>query len=100
LYGHNLCICSHASSGLKPESAYHHHPLPPGAKNVTLSISAGTYHETLFIDTSLSNPTNNDPGTDLPSLQGRGLRLIGDTRPIAAVTYLNGGLLRTDPTFL
>jgi hypothetical protein len=89
-----------ASSGLKPDAANPDQLLQAGAKNVTLSIPAGTYHETLFIDTSLSDPTINDPGTDLFFLQGRGLRLIGDTRPIAAMTYINGGLVRTSPVFL
>ncbi len=88
-----------ASSGLKPDSASHEVPLPPGAKNVTLSIPAGKYTETLFIDTNFSDPTINDRGTDIGSLQGRGLRLIGDTRPIAGFTYMLAGQLQADSSF-
>lgn len=88
-----------ASSGLKPDSASNAPVLPPGAKNVTLVIPKGTYTETLFIDTSCSMPTINDPITNLPNLQGRGLRLEGDLRPIAAMTYMNGGILSAAVSF-
>ncbi len=87
------------SSGLKPDSASNVAPLPAGAKNVTLNIPKGIYNETLFIDIDFSDPTINDPVTGA-TLQGRGLRLIGDTRPIANMTYMNGGLVETDPSFL
>ena len=88
-----------ASSGLKPDSASNASPLPLGAKNVILNIPAGVYHESLFIDTDFSDATINDAGTDTPNFRSRGLSLVGDTRPIAAMTYMNGGLLQTDVSF-
>lgn len=75
------------NSGLKPDS------------NVTIVLNPGTYHESLFVDTDLSDPTINDPGTDFTSTTGRGLRIEGDPRPIATMSYINGGYIRTDPSF-
>ena len=84
----------YCSSGLKPVANSNLvQPLPPGVKNVTLNIPKGLYRETIFIDISFSIPFINDPATDINNLQGRGLRLIGDTRPIVAMSYMNGGLL-------
>ena len=75
------------SSGLKPNS------------NVTLQVMPGVYNEALAIDTSLSDPSLNDPFTDVNPLPLRGLRILGDQRPIAAMTYMNGGFVESDPTY-
>ena len=92
---------NYCSSGLKPVANSNLvPPLPLGAKNVTLSLQPGLYVETPFFDTAFSNPTINDPATDLPNLRIRGLRLVGDTRPIANMTYMNGGYIETDLSFL
>ena len=75
------------SSGLKPNS------------NVTLQVMPGVYNEALFIDTSLSDPSLNEPETDLYNVPSRGLRILGDQRPIAAMTYMNGGFVESDGSF-
>ena len=90
----------YCSSGLKPVANSNIPlPLPPGVKNVTLNIPPGLYTETLYIDTSFSTPEFNDPGTDM-SVQSRGLRLVGDTRPIAGFTYMNGGIVECDSSYV
>ena len=66
---------------------------------MTLIIPANTYIESPYIDTDCSTPDMNDPSTDLFGLQGRGLRLVGDTRPIAAMTYMNGGIVNCDTSY-
>lgn len=83
-----------ANSGLKPDAA-----VAGGDKNVIISIPKGVYRESIMVDTDYSDPVINDPATDLFSTKGRGLHLDGDLRPIAAMTYMFGGLVRTDASF-
>ena len=91
----------YCSSGLTPVANSNLGPSPPpGSKNVTLNILKGIYNESLFFNIpGFSDPDINDPSTDIGTLQGCGLRLIGDKRPIANMTYMNGGLVETDPSY-
>ena len=75
------------SSGLKPNS------------NVTLQVMPGVYDEALYIDTSLSDPSYDEPESDVHNVPSRGLRILGDQRPIAAMCYMNGGFVESDPSF-
>ena len=86
-----------ASSGLKPDAAAGD-PASNGS-NVTLNLQPGYYPEGLYIDNGLGEPDINDPAAGLTGISSRGLRIIGDTRPIAAMTYFDGGYCESDINF-
>ena len=91
----------YCNSGLKPvaNSNLGSSP-PPGSKNVTLNILQKVHTTNLYFLTLLSLiQTSMIQVPICGTLQGRGLRLIGDTRPIANMTYMNGGLIETDPSY-